>query len=134
MNRKGPRRTRAGLALVAALVALTGCTGGGEDTAPPPATGTLEQLARRAGCTPDIQTDAAEIRQADCGSGSGRYVLLTFATDRGRAEWLDAADDYGGTYLLGRRWIAVGPEASVTRLRERLGGTVERAAGHHAGH
>ncbi|MFI0236542.1 hypothetical protein [Streptomyces sp. NPDC016845] len=101
---------------------------------PRTASGSLEQLARTAGCRPDLQTDAAELRQATCGAGRERYVLATFATDRGQAEWLDAADDYGGTYLVGRKWVAVGEDRVVTRLRGRLGGTVERADGGHAGH
>ncbi|RVU26257.1 hypothetical protein EOT10_11865 [Streptomyces antnestii] len=115
------------------LAALTGCGTHG-DGVPRTATGSLEQLAARAGCRPDIQTDAEELRQATCGDGRDRYVLTTFATDRGRAAWLDQADDYGGTYLLGRRWVAVGADRVVTRLRGRLGGTVERSghAGHHA--
>ncbi|MET9495492.1 hypothetical protein [Streptomyces sp. NPDC006552] len=112
----------------------TGCAARGDAPAVPrTASGSLEQLARTAGCRPDIQTDAAELRQADCGTGDGRYVLATFATDRGQAEWLDAADDYGGTYLVGRGWIAVGADRTVTQLRGRLGGTVERSSSHHSG-
>ncbi|MFJ4712131.1 hypothetical protein [Streptomyces sp. NPDC088785] len=125
----------AGVLLVAAAV---GCTAGGADgdapKIPRTATGTLERIARRAGCDPQVQTDATDLRQATCGSGGGRYVLATFATDRGQAEWLDIADDYGGDYLVGAKWIVVGPDAVVTRLRGRLGGTVEHAASHHSGH
>ncbi|MFJ9036185.1 hypothetical protein ACIRF8_06315 [Streptomyces sp. NPDC102406] len=119
------------------VVAVTGC--GAADEGPrtpgPPRTarGSLEELARTAGCRPDLQTDADELRQANCVAGDGRYVLATFATDRGQAEWLDAADDYGGTYLVGRKWVVVGAEGVVTRLRGRLGGTVERASSHHSG-
>ncbi|MYW64646.1 hypothetical protein GTY65_11285 [Streptomyces sp. SID8379] len=119
------------------LAATAGCTSGGAaddgPKIPRTATGTLEQIAHRAGCEPDVQTDAAELRQANCGSGKGRYVLATFATDRGRTEWLDIADDYGGTYLVGRKWVVVGPDRVVTQLRGRLGGTVERSSSHHTG-
>ncbi|MFI7340419.1 hypothetical protein ACIBUY_21115 [Streptomyces sp. NPDC050085] len=130
----------AGFMVGAALAGCAGCTAHDDGPkaarsaqAPETATGTLEQLAQKAGCTPDIQTDAAELRQANCGDRSGRYVLATFATDRGQAEWLDAADDYGGTYLVGRKWIAVGTDRVVTELRGRLGGTVERSSSHHSG-
>ncbi|MFJ8824975.1 hypothetical protein ACIREE_24745 [Streptomyces sp. NPDC102467] len=118
---------------VAVVAAVTGC--GAHDNGskiPRTASGSLEQLAHTAGCRPDIQTDADELRQANCGKGSGRYVLATFATDRGQAEWLDAADDYGGTYLVGRKWIVVGADRVVTELRGRLGGTVERSSSHHS--
>ncbi|MZD05998.1 hypothetical protein GTW43_13000 [Streptomyces sp. SID5785] len=130
------RKTLTGLVLAGALAAAAGCTAGDEQPevhAPRVATGTLEQLAHRAGCTPDVQTDAAELRQAGCGNGDDRWILATFATDRGQAEWLDTADDYGGTFLVGRRWVAVGPEPLMTELRGRLGGTVERSSSHHSG-
>ncbi|MFD9909696.1 hypothetical protein [Streptomyces sp. NPDC059063] len=130
--------TAFGLVIAAGLVA--GGEGGGEGAGggdggravPVTAVGTLEQLARKAACAPDIQTDAAELRQAQCRTADGRrFVLATFATDRGTREWLNAANDYGGTYLVGRKWVAVGEPDVVTALRGRLGGTVERAS-HHA--
>ncbi|MCX5201639.1 hypothetical protein OG897_09275 [Streptomyces sp. NBC_00237] len=118
--------------LLLATTATTALTGCGKQPPPAEATGTLEEIAARAGCVPDIGTDAAEIRQANCRTGQARYVLATFASDRGRQEWLDQANDYGGTYLVGRQWVAVGDEPTLTALRDRLGGSVERSAGHAA--
>lgn len=100
---------------------------------PRTATGSLEDLARRADCDPNIQTDAQELRQANCTTADGRYVLATFATDRGQREWINEANDYGGTYLVGRKWVAVGDDKVVTALRGRLGGTVETGAQHGSG-
>ncbi|MEV3990867.1 hypothetical protein AB0J57_18345 [Streptomyces sp. NPDC049837] len=126
-------------ALVAlALPAATACdAGGGEPAAAPKtpetATGTLEQLAAKVACEPNIQTDAKEIRQANCETKDGTYVLATFATDRGQREWINEANDYGGTYLVGRKWVAVGEEKVVTALRGRLGGAVETGSSHHSG-
>ncbi|MEV6795763.1 hypothetical protein AB0M87_28075 [Streptomyces sp. NPDC051320] len=132
-------RTRVAVA-VAALSLAAGCSTAhptahshGVPAAPKTATGSLEQLAVKARCKPDIQTDARELRQANCSTGQGRYVLLTFATDRGQREWLNSAEDYGGTYLLGRRWVAVGDTGVVAGLRGRLGGTVEAGSQHHQG-
>ncbi|WP_030563822.1 hypothetical protein [Streptomyces aureocirculatus] len=126
--------TTCGLVIAAGLAAGSGGDreGGarGADAAPRTATGTLEQLAAKAECAPDIQTDADELRQANCLNEDGRFVLATFATDRGEREWLNAAKDYGGTYLVGRRWVAVGEPAVVAALRGRLGGTVERSSHH----
>ncbi|WP_258177392.1 hypothetical protein [Streptomyces solincola] len=138
------KRTRPALAAAAltalALPLLGACdAGGGEQPAagasasPSPATGTLEQLAAKAGCEPDVQTDAEEIRQANCATGDGKYVLATFATDRGQREWINEANDYGGSYLVGRRWVAVGDDKAVEALRGRLGGAVETASPHHQG-
>lgn len=121
----------AALALTAAM-ALTACGGDADEAAavPKTATGSLEQLAKQAECKPNIQTDAKELRQANCATKDGKYVLATFATDRGQREWINEANDYGGSYLVGRKWVAVGDEKVVTALRGRLGGTVESGASH----
>ncbi|MFG2426971.1 hypothetical protein [Streptomyces sp. NPDC048590] len=126
------------LAASALLGACTGGAGGGPDArgataVPEPASGTLEQLAAEANCEPDLQTDAEELRQATCVTEDGRWVLATFATDRGQREWINEANDYGGSYLVGRKWVAVGDADVVAALRGRLGGTVETASSHHSG-
>ncbi|MET9419722.1 hypothetical protein ABZY06_03145 [Streptomyces sp. NPDC006540] len=137
------RAARTGLAVV--VLALAAACGSGDDDdgrvgpdkgakAPKTATGSLEDLARQAECEPNIQTDADELRQANCRTADGKYILATFATDRGQREWINEANDYGGTYLVGRKWVAVGDEKVVAALRDRLGGTVETGAQHGSGH
>ncbi|MFI1399534.1 hypothetical protein [Streptomyces sp. NPDC020681] len=121
------------LALAAACSSGDDGDGRGEDKAPKTVTGTLEQIAAQAECKPNIQTDAKELRQANCTTGDGKYVLATFATDRGQREWINEANDYGGSYLVGRKWVAVGDEKVVTALRARLGGTVETGTQHTSG-
>ncbi|MYW18459.1 hypothetical protein GT039_23500 [Streptomyces sp. SID2955] len=117
----------------AAVVTLAGCGAGGDtDTVPPTATGSLERLAAEVKCTPDMQTDADEIRQAICRNGEGKFILATFATDRGQREWINDAKDYGGHYLVGRKWVAVGEDGVVKALRGTLGGDLEDGADHHA--
>ncbi|MEU1082069.1 hypothetical protein ABZ368_17870 [Streptomyces sp. NPDC005908] len=125
------RPMRALTCAVAAL-ALAGCGSGGtgEDQVPPTATGSLEHLAAEAKCDPDMQTDADTIRQALCGKGDEKYVLATFSTDRGQREWLNTAKDYGGYYLVGRKWVAVGEERTVEALRSSLGGDLEEGSAH----
>ncbi|WP_198533935.1 hypothetical protein [Streptomyces odonnellii] len=145
MRKERSRVVLAALALppTLALALTAGCgAGGGADhdandnkapDVPKTATGSLEQLASQAECEPNIQTDAAELRQANCTTGDGKYVLATFATDRGQREWINEAKDYGGSYLVGRRWVAVGDAKVVAALRGRLGGTVETGSSHHSG-
>ncbi|MCL7423593.1 hypothetical protein ACFVOK_28295 [Streptomyces sp. NPDC057798] len=125
--------TRPMLAAVAVL-ALAGCGSGGDEAAvPETASGSLEQLAAEVKCTPDLQTDADEIRQAICKNPDGKFILATFATDRGQREWINGAKDYGGHYLVGRKWVAVGDETStLTSLRETLGGDIEEGTDHTA--
>ncbi|MFC3576498.1 hypothetical protein ACFOZ0_25075 [Streptomyces yaanensis] len=137
------RWTREKLAAGAAvaLLVLTGCGGSGgssgssdaQDKVPATATGSLEDLAADVKCKPSIQTDADEIRQGVCKNTDGQFILATFATDRGQREWLNGAKDYGGFYLVGAKWVAVGEQKTVTALRGRLGGTIEEGASHHSG-
>lgn len=129
------RLTRPMLAVAgaAAALALAGC---GADTKaatiPTTATGSLESLAAQVKCKPDIQTDADELREAICKTGDGKFVLTTFATDRGQREWINDAKDYGGFYLVGRKWVAVGSDALVKKLRATLGGDEEIGTDHSA--
>ncbi|MGV9456177.1 hypothetical protein [Streptomyces sp. NPDC003635] len=127
--------TRPVLAMLAALV-LAGCGSGGSDEGqdvPETASGSLEQLAAEVSCAPDIQIDADDIRQAICKDADGKFILATFATDRGQREWINGAKDYGGHYLVGRKWVAVGDETStLTALRETLGGDLEEGTDHTA--
>lgn len=132
--------TRPVLAVIAALV-LAGCGSGGSDEGqdvPETASGSLEQLAAEVSCAPDIQIDADDIRQAICKdsgakAGDGKFILATFATDRGQREWINGAKDYGGHYLVGRKWVAVGDETStLTALRKTLGGDLEEGTDHTA--
>jgi hypothetical protein len=134
------RLTRPRLALTGAVavLALAGCgAGGGSEAAvPKTASGSLEHLAAEAECKPNIQIDADTIRQAICKNGDGKFILATFSTDRGQREWINTAKDYGGYYLSGRKWVAVGEEKTVTALRGQLGGTMEEGSEHmnHGGH
>lgn len=128
------RLTRPRLALTGAvaILALAGCGSGGDSEAavPETATGSLEKLAAEVKCKPNMTTDADEIRQAVCKNTDGKFVLATFATDRGQREWLNGAKDYGGYYLVGRKWVAVGQEKTVTALQGTLGGTMEEGSAH----
>lgn len=128
-------RTMLVAAAAAAALVLTGCGSDGatKKTVPVTATGSLEHLAAEVKCTPDMQTDADELRQALCKNADGKFILLTFATDRGQREWINGAKDYGGHYLVGRKWVAVGEETStVTALRKTLGGDIEEGTDHSA--
>ncbi|MFI9391689.1 hypothetical protein [Streptomyces bauhiniae] len=119
----------------AVVLTLAGCGADQDEAAkvPATATGSLESLAAEVKCRPDMQTDADEIRQALCKNADGKFVLATFATDRGQREWINDAKDYGGHYLVGRKWVAVGDDGVVNALRGTLGGEVEAGADH-SGH
>ncbi|MGI5454205.1 hypothetical protein ACQEWB_13715 [Streptomyces sp. CA-249302] len=135
------RLTRPMLAVAGAtaVLALAGCGSGDSEAAakvPVTATGSLESLAARVKCKPDIQIDSDEVRQAICKTSDGKYVFATFATDRGQREWINDAKDYGGFYLVGRKWVVVGEDKIVKTLQKTLGGGEEIGTNHsaHTGH
>ncbi|MDJ0461438.1 hypothetical protein [Streptomyces sp. H27-C3] len=134
MRNQARRPSAAASALAVLALVVTGCGSGDDGGKPVPdtASGSLEQLAEKVECKPNIQTDAEELRQANCKTGDGRYVLATFDTDRGQREWINEAKNYGGNYLVGRKWVAVGDQKVVTALRGQLGGEVETSS-HHSG-
>jgi hypothetical protein len=74
------------------------------------------------GCAARISLTGADFRQATCLD----VVLLDFATAEGQRAWLDAAEPYGGVYLVGERWALSGNSAErIQTLQATLGGTIE---------
>ncbi|MDA0632127.1 hypothetical protein OUY22_01765 [Nonomuraea sp. MCN248] len=91
----------------------------------------IDQLGAALGCPrPDVQVDAEELRQAACQTSSNRATLVTFATGKGQRDWLDAAQPYGGSYLVGERWVVVSEPPVLESLRTRLGGRIESTRHH----
>ncbi len=77
-----------------------------------------------------MQVEADELRQGVCRTSKGQYSVTTFATEKGKQEWLDDALSYGGAYLIGTRWIVLGnTEEMLESFRATLGGSV-RMGGH----
>ncbi|MFF3014175.1 hypothetical protein [Streptomyces sp. NPDC057939] len=96
-------------------------------------TATLQEIAAVLGCTPEVTVDAEELKEAACGSGQDSYRMTTFAADQGQRAWLAESAMYGGTYLVGNRWVVTAATAeALAPLRERLGGTVANGASHAA--
>ncbi|MFD6184429.1 hypothetical protein [Streptomyces goshikiensis] len=91
----------------------------------------LQDIASALGCTAEIMVDAEELREGACGAGESAYRMLTFAADQGQRAWLDESQNYGGSYLVGDRWVVVAasPDA-LAPLRKRIGGTVESGTSH----
>ncbi|WP_407835406.1 hypothetical protein ACE1OC_01530 [Streptomyces sp. DSM 116496] len=78
-----------------------------------------------------MTVDAQEVREGACTVGAQAFRLATFGTAEGRAAWLSESRQYGGTYLVGERWIITAPSAdALTPARARLGGTLDSAPAH----
>ncbi|MGK5551099.1 hypothetical protein ACSNOI_05740 [Actinomadura kijaniata] len=123
------------LAVVAAAL-TAGCSGtsqhGGHAAGAAAEPATIEQLAARTGCSLSSRRAAEELQQGACQTARGRYTLVGFSTDQGQKAWLEEAKPWGGSYLVGTRWVAVGTPQTLEALRGTLGGTVMNGA-HHGG-
>ncbi|MFJ6725262.1 hypothetical protein ACIQPQ_10110 [Streptomyces sp. NPDC091281] len=85
----------------------------------------VEVIAGLTGCTADIRIDADELRQGACRTGDTGYLITTFPEERFKETWLDSAAVYGGTYLVGTRWVVSGKTDLLERFRPRLGGEIK---------
>ncbi|SNS23919.1 hypothetical protein SAMN05216252_104231 [Actinacidiphila glaucinigra] len=120
-------------AVAVVALAVTGC--GGQDTDAAGGPVALERIGEAVGCTPQLQTDVEDLRQGACTTARGAYVMLTFTSSAGQKSWLEEAEPYGGSYLIGERWVVEADPEALEPVREKLGGRVEEGAhhGHSAG-
>ena len=115
-------------------LALAGCSN--SDAAPktassprpsvsPPVTGSVEQVAARLDCKPQIRTDADELRQGICGTGNAEFSVTTFPAEKFKAIWLDAAAGWGGWYVVGPRWaVSASTKDQAVARQQKLGGSL----------
>ncbi|WP_371656658.1 MULTISPECIES: hypothetical protein [unclassified Streptomyces] len=117
---------------VGAVLCAAGCgTGEGPGPGAGPARADIAAAASAIGCAPHTTLDADELREATCTKSGTRYRVTAFATSAGREAWLEESRAYGGSYLVGARWVVVArPESALSTLREKLGGELEAAAQH----
>ncbi|GLW63201.1 hypothetical protein Arub01_14450 [Actinomadura rubrobrunea] len=123
-------------AAAALLPLAAGCSGGsaeaggsGGKQAQP---ATAEQLAQQTGCKLSSLRKVADLSQGSCQTDKGRFTVVSFTTDQGQHAWLEEAKPWGGTYLVGPRWVIVSTEQTLKSLQEELGGQIEYGA-HHGG-
>ncbi|MFD7560660.1 hypothetical protein ACFV9E_39970 [Streptomyces sp. NPDC059835] len=138
-----PAAVSAGAAAALGVALLCGGCGAGPPKAPgtapeqvsakAPATPSvsIEEIAAAIGCTAEVSVEAEELREGGCESAQGAYRMATFAADEGQRSWLAEARIYGGSYLVGNRWVVTAPRTdALTTLRERLGGSLDTGSTH----
>jgi hypothetical protein len=116
-----------GMTLLAACSGQSGSaghSGHGDNAAPAAKPASIEQLASRTGCSPSSKRSSEELRQAACQTSKGRYTLVSFTTDQGQQSWLTEAKPWGGSYLIGPRWVVVATAPILQSLRSELGGKI----------
>lgn len=145
-DRRAPSRVRrlravAAAGVLVALAPVTACGGGDDDEAAAtpsrtaaPAAGVVapakvEVIAGLAGCTAKIRTEADELREGVCHTAKGDFLITTFPEERLKETWLESARVYGGTYLVGMRWVVSAKPAMLEPLRAKLGGTIRELSG-----
>ncbi|MFD5160949.1 hypothetical protein ACFWMJ_23205 [Streptomyces hawaiiensis] len=149
-DRRTPSRARrlptvaAAAGVLVVLPLVTACGGG--DGAPSadgkaapsvtaaPAAGVVapakvEVIAGLTGCEAKIRTEADELREGVCRTEKGDYLITTFPEEKLKETWLEAARVYGGTYLVGTRWVVSGKPALLESFRAKLGGTTRELRG-----
>ncbi|CCK25213.1 putative secreted protein [Streptomyces davaonensis JCM 4913] len=131
--------------LAVAPLLVTGCGGGGaaDESAGAPksakvsaapsagvvAPAKVEVIAGLTGCKAKIRIDADELRQGLCHTKQADYLITTFPEEELKQTWLDSAAVYGGTYLVGTRWVLSAKPELLGSFREKLGGTIQELQG-----
>lgn len=137
------RRTLQWLALTVLLVlGVVELVGGAGGLLAPPRTSadaaraSVEDLAQRIGCTADITADTTDLRQGLCTLGDDEVWIATFPTTGAQTAWTSGAEAYGGSYLVGDRWVVVLSDTTTDLLHAKLGGVITGGADHtgHADH
>ncbi|MEV4612481.1 hypothetical protein AB0K43_07760 [Kitasatospora sp. NPDC049258] len=111
-----------------------GLVGSSQAAAPAPGRSSVEDLARRIGCTAEITAEATDLRQGVCTSGGEEIWIATFPTARARDAWTTEAKAYGGSYLVGDGWAVVLSDATADLLHGLLGGEIVNGVDHAGGH
>ncbi|MET9101728.1 MULTISPECIES: hypothetical protein [Streptomyces] len=89
----------------------------------------VEVIAGLLGCEPAIRTDADELREGTCRSAKANYLITTFPEEKFKLTWLDSASIYGGTYLVGPRWVVSGRPELLEPARDKVGGEIQQLRG-----
>ncbi|TDC82740.1 hypothetical protein [Actinomadura sp. 7K507] len=108
-----------------ALPLAAGCGGSGESSGgktPEPAS--LKELAEQTDCSVTGKRKVKDMEQGNCKNDLGKYVLLSFTTDKNMNAWLTEAKPWGGVYLVGSRWVVVSQEKTLQTIRKDLGGKI----------
>ncbi|MEV5451815.1 hypothetical protein ACGFWG_37785 [Streptomyces sp. NPDC048405] len=86
----------------------------------------VEVIANLTGCEPNIRVEATELREGICHTEQGEYLITTFPEEKYKRTWLETARVYGGTYLVGSRWVVSAEPKTLAALHKRIGGDVQR--------
>lgn len=133
----GARGALGALGLLLALPLAAGCSGSSTNASTagqskPGIEGGLETVASTAGCAkPQLQdTKGSGFRHGVCRVGSDRFTVMSFTDQEQEKTWLHEAKQWGGTYLVGPKWVVVATMPTLQSLQEKLGGDISQGSSH----
>jgi hypothetical protein len=125
------------LPLCAAALAIplaAGCSASDASDGKTAKPASLTELAKQTDCSVTGKRKVKDLEQGNCKTSQGRFVLLSFTTDQGMNAWLEEAKPWGGTYLVGARWVVVSQQKTLETFRKDLGGKIVQGDNGHGGH
>lgn len=137
-SRRWTRRLALPAVAAASVVALLGgCSDSGGGTAAVSANGappTVEKLASALKCKVKITKKVEDYRLGTCKKDKTLFTLITFKDNEAKRGWLDFSKSYGGTYLVGSRWLALADaDTKLAPVQAKFGGTIEEGQSHGKG-
>jgi hypothetical protein len=135
-SRRSPWRASALPVLVAAsaVALLGGCSDSDGGTAAVSAKSTppsVEKLASAVKCKAKVTKKVEDYRLGSCKKGKTLFTIVTFKDNEAKRGWLDYSKSYGGTYLVGSRWIVLADsDTKLAPVQAKFGGTIEEGASH----
>jgi hypothetical protein len=91
----------------------------------------IDKVAAAAGCSATPTTSNSTYKQAFCVAGPNRLTITTFTTEADQKAWLAEALPYGGSYLIGQRWVVGANTADgMNRIADTLGGSIVEGGKH----
>lgn len=83
----------------------------------------LTEIAGKVGCEPSSVRKSSDFQQGVCMVGQNRTTILTFTSNQKMFDWIEAAEGYGGAYLVGSQWLVTSQKAeTLDPLVDKLGG------------
>jgi len=124
------KRTLIALAAVLGLAACSGGdNGGGGSVGSNDGPVTAQSLAEKLGCSGFKAEDEPELfaaESASCDRNGTTVYIETFTQDDAQKNWLSAAKQAGGAYVVGDQWIVwTDARPPAEEIQKTLGGHVE---------
>ncbi len=122
------------LAAASVVALLGGCSDSGDGTASVSAKGTppsVEKLGGALECKVKVTKKVEDYRLGSCKKDKTLFTMVTFKDNRAKRGWLDYSKPYGGTYLVGSRWLVLADsDKKLIPVQAKFGGTIEQGASH----